>query len=386
MKKCILIVVDSLGCGDAPDASKYNKLGANTVKNVSKKVSGLNLPNFDLLGLGKVTEIEGLNSKNIKGSYGKLTPQSINNDSTTGHWELAGVVSDDPFALYTDGFPEEIINEIVKETNYEFIGNKHASGTEIIKELGKEHLESKKLILYTSGDSVFQIAAHEDVISVKELYQICSIARNKLDKYRIGRVIARPFVGNEGKFIRTYDRKDFGMSPPGGTILQLLTANNYTTFGIGKIKDLFGNNYLSKYIHTEGDEDGMQILIKSIEQENFDFTFVNLVDCDMLYGHREDPKGYAKGLELIDKYLGILLKQIDKDDLLLITGDHGNDPTDGDTDHTREYVPILSYSKNSGSVDLNTRASFTDVGKTIAEFFSLKNNIDGYSFLNKVVK
>ena len=374
MKKCILIVVDSLGCGDAPDASKYNKLGANTVKNVSKKVSGLNLPNFDLLGLGKVTEIEGLNSKNIKGSYGKLTPQSINNDSTTGHWELAGVVSDDPFALYTDGFPEEIINEIVKETNYEFIGNKHASGTEIIKELGKEHLESKKLILYTSGDSVFQIAAHEDVISVKELYQICSIARNKLDKYRIGRVIARPFVGNEGKF------------PPGGTILQLLTANNYTTFGIGKIKDLFGNNYLSKYIHTEGDEDGMQILIKSIEQENFDFTFVNLVDCDMLYGHREDPKGYAKGLELIDKYLGILLKQIDKDDLLLITGDHGNDPTDGDTDHTREYVPILSYSKNSGSVDLNTRASFTDVGKTIAEFFSLKNNIDGYSFLNKVVK
>jgi len=386
MKKCILVVVDSLGCGDAPDASKYNKLGANTVKNVSVKVNGLALPNFDLLGLNEVTEIKGLNSKNIRGSYGKLTPRSINNDSTTGHWELAGVVSENAFTLYPDGFPEEIISEIVKETNYEFIGNKHASGTEIIAELGGEHLESKKLILYTSGDSVFQIAAHEDIISLKELYIICSIARNILDKYRIGRVIARPFIGNEGKFIRTYDRKDFGMSPPEGTILQLLSENGYSTLGIGKIMDLFGTNYLSQYMHTEGDEDGMRILIKSLNADNYDFTFVNLVDCDMLYGHREDPKGYAKGLELIDKYLGILINQIDKDDLLLITGDHGNDPTDGDTDHTREYVPILAYNKQSGSVDLNTRASFTDVGKTIADFFNLKNNIYGTSFLKKIIK
>ena len=386
MKKCILVVVDSLGCGDAPDAHEYNKPGANTIANVSKEVNGLALPTFDCLGLGKVTEVAGLNSNNVKGSYGKLTPQSANNDSTTGHWELAGVISENPFTLYPEGFPEQMLNEIIRETNYEFIGNKHASGTEIIDELGKEHLKTKKLILYTSGDSVFQIAAHEDVVNLKELYRVCTIARNKLDKYRIGRVIARPFTGNEGSFTRTYNRKDFGMTPPDGLILQLLIENGYTAFGIGKIEDLFGTNHLTQYKHTKGDADGMQILIKSLRDEKFDFTFVNLVDCDMLYGHRENAEGYANGLELIDEYLGKLLNEIKKDDLLLITGDHGNDPTDGDTDHTREYVPILAYNKKSVSKNLNTRTSFTDVAKTIADFFNLKNNIDGYSFLNELIE
>ena len=347
MKRCILIVVDSLGCGDAPDAIKYNKLGANTIRNVASKTNGLNLPTFDILGLGKVTEVNGFHNKNIIGSYGKMTPQSVNNDSTTGHWELAGIVSEKSFSLYPEGFPEEILTEISEAINYEFIGNKHASGTEIIEELGMEHLNTKKLILYTSGDSVFQIAAHEDVMTTEELYRVCKISRTLLDKYRVGRVIARPFIGNKGEFKRTYDRKDFGMKTPDGNILELLHENGFKSFGIGKIEDLFGNDYLHKSIHTNGDEDGLMSLINSLETEKFDFTFINLVDCDMLYGHRENANGYAQGLDLIDRYLARLLNIVSKNDLVLITGDHGNDPTDGDTDHTREYVPIIAYTKNS---------------------------------------
>ena len=386
MKRCILIVIDSLGCGDAPDAIKFNKLGANTIGNVANKINGITLPTFEILGLGKVTEVKGFNNNNVIGSYGKLTPLSVNNDSTTGHWELAGIVSKRSFSLYPKGFPEEMLTEISKAINYEFIGNKHASGTEIIEELGSEHLKTKKLILYTSGDSVFQIAAHEDVMPIKELYRICKISRDHLDKYRIGRVIARPFIGEKGEFKRTYDRKDFGMKTPEGNILELLNKNGFKTYGIGKIEDLFGKDHLHKSKHTTGDEDGMKSLIESLENEKFDFTFINLVDCDMLYGHREDPSGYAEGLRLIDRYLARLLNIVSKDDLLLITGDHGNDPTDGDTDHTREYVPIIAYSKTSLGSDLHTRNSFTDVGKTIAEYFKIENTIIGKSFLKDIIK
>ena len=386
MKRCILIVIDSLGCGDAPDAIKFNKLGANTIGNVSNKINGITLPTFEILGLGKVTEVKGFNNNNVIGSYGKLTPLSVNNDSTTGHWELAGIVSKRSFSLYPKGFPEEMLTEISKAINYEFIGNKHASGTEIIEELGNEHLKTKKLILYTSGDSVFQIAAHEDVLPIKELYRICKISRDHLDKYRIGRVIARPFIGEKGEFKRTYDRKDFGMKTPEGNILELLNKNGFKTYGIGKIEDLFGKDHLHKSKHTTGDEDGMKSLIESLENEKFNFTFINLVDCDMLYGHREDPSGYAEGLRLIDRYLARLLNIVSKDDLLLITGDHGNDPTDGDTDHTREYVPIIAYSKTSLGSNLYTRNSFTDVGKTIAEYFKIENTIIGKSFLKDIIK
>ena len=381
MRKCILIVIDSLGCGEAPDADEYNSLGANTISNTSKEVGGLNIPSLSSLGIGKVTDIKGLAESDINGAYGKLQPQSINNDSTTGHWELAGIVSDEPFALYPNGFPNEIVSEVEKETKHKFIGNIHASGTQIIEDLGEEHLDSGSLILYTSGDSVFQIAAHENVLPVNELYEVCSTARRLLDKYRIGRVIARPFIGDVGSFDRTYDRKDFGMKPPKGNILELLFQNKYKTLGIGKIKDLFGTEHLTKYLHTEGDEDGMNILIEEVKKEEYDFLFINLVDCDMLYGHREDPAGYAKGLEIIDKYIEKLLRIWSEDDLLLITGDHGNDPTDGNTDHTREYVPILVYNGKNNSNDLGTRQSFTDVGKTICEFFNIDNEINGESLL-----
>ena len=242
-------------------------------------------------------------------------------------------------------------------------------------------MDSGSLILYTSGDSVFQIAAHENVLPVNELYEVCSTARRLLDKYRIGRVIARPFIGDVGSFVRTYDRKDFGMKPPKGNLLELLFQNKYKTLGIGKIKDLFGTEHLTKYLHTEGDEDGMNILIEEVKKEEYDFLFINLVDCDMLYGHREDPVGYAKGLEIIDKYIEELLRIWSEDDLLLITGDHGNDPTDGNTDHTREYVPILVYNGKNNCNDLGTRQSFTDVGKTICEFFNIDNEINGKSLL-----
>ena len=381
MRKCILIVIDSLGCGEAPDADEYNSLGANTISNTSKEVGGLNIPSLSSLGIGKVTDIKGLAESDINGAYGKLQPQSINNDSTTGHWELAGIVSDEPFALYPNGFPNEIVSEVEKETKHKFIGNIHASGTQIIEDLGEEHLDSGSLILYTSGDSVFQIAAHENVLPVNELYEVCSTARRLLDKYRIGRVIARPFIGDVGSFVRTYDRKDFGMKTPKGNLLELLFQNKYKTLGIGKIKDLFGTEHLTKYLHTEGDEDGMNILIEEVKKEEYDFLFINLVDCDMLYGHREDPVGYAKGLEIIDKYIEKLLRIWSEDDLLLITGDHGNDPTDGNTDHTREYVPILVYNGKNNCNDLGTRQSFTDVGKTICEFFNIDNEINGKSLL-----
>ena len=384
MRKCILIVIDSLGCGDAPDAHQYNSLGANTLSNTSKEVGGLSVPNLSSLGIGKVTDVEGVDNSNIIGSYGKLQPKSINNDSTTGHWELAGIISDEPFALYPEGFPIEIVNEVEKETNHKFIGNIHASGTQIIDELGEQHLNSGDLILYTSGDSVFQIAAHENVLHVDDLYKVCTITRSLLNKYRIGRVIARPFIGEVGSFIRTYDRKDFGMKPPKGNLLELLNQSKHSTIGIGKIKDLFGTEFLTKYLHSEGDEDGMKLLIEEVKQEEFDLFFINLVDCDMLYGHRENPIGYAKGLEMIDEYIGELLNICTEEDLLLITGDHGNDPTDGNTDHTREYVPILAYNGKNICKNLGTRQSFTDVGKTICEFFNIDSKINGESFLTDI--
>ena len=386
MKKCILIVIDSLGVGASPDANIFGDENANTFGNVSKVLGNLNLPNFEKLGFGSITNIQGLSTHNKLATVGKLSEKSKGNDSTTGHWEIAGLISKEEFNLYPDGFPSELIERVSKETGYRFIGNCHASGTEIINRLGEEHLNTKNLILYTSGDSVFQIAAHNDVLSVDELYEISKVARKVCNDYNIGRVIARPFVGDVGNFERTYDRKDFGIDPPEETILSYLNKNNLKTVGIGKISDLFGEEFLDHSIHTEGDEDGLNKLIKLYKESKYDFYFVNLVDLDMLYGHREDPKGYYEGLKIIDKYIGELLNIFKDHDLLIFTGDHGTDPTDGKTDHSREYVPLVAYQNNLKGNNIPEQDSFSVIAATISEFFNLESIFYGDSFLEDLLK
>ena len=383
MKRCFLVVIDSLGVGEAPDAKDYGDIGANTLSNVAKYVGGVDLPNFNNLGFGKITNVKGMGEKH-SGTVGRLSELSIGNDSTTGHWELAGLITEKEFQTFPNGFPSELINKIELEANCKFIGNVHASGTEIIENLGEQHLTTKELILYTSGDSVFQIAAHEDICNLKELYKICEVARKYCDDYNIGRVIARPFKGSIGDFKRTYDRKDFGMNPPGETLLSYLFDNNLKSYGIGKITDLFGTDYLHDYVHTEGDQNGLDFLIENVKTGDHNFTFVNLVDLDMLYGHREDPRGYYNGLQLIDSGIEIVLQNMKEDDLLILTGDHGTDPTDGKTDHSREYVPFVAYKINGKAEYIGDVDGFSNVASTISEYFELENIFPGKSFLNQI--
>ena len=386
MKKCILIVIDSLGVGAAPDAKKYGDEESNTFGNVSRVNGELNLPTFNKLGFGRITEINGLDSEKYIATVGKLAEKSTGNDSTTGHWEIAGLISESEFSIFPYGFPEDLVNKVTDETGFEFIGNFHASGTEIINNLGEEHLDTKKLILYTSGDSVFQIAAHENVLSIEKLYDVCKTARIICNDYNIGRVIARPFRGKPNNFERTYDRKDFGISPPGETLLSYLHKNNFKTLGIGKISDLFGDEFLHSSIHTEGDQDGLNTLIKTYSEGLYDLYFINLVDLDMLYGHREDPIGYYEGLKIIDKNLNKLIKILNDEDLLILTGDHGTDPTDGKTDHSREYVPLVAYKNNLKGNNIGEKDSFSVIASSITEFFNLKNIFYGDSFLEEIIK
>ena len=385
MKKCILIVIDSLGVGAAPDANKFGDEESNTFGNVSKVIGELNLPTFNKLGFGNITDINGLDSKEYIATVGKLAEKSKGNDSTTGHWEIAGLISTEEFNLFPNGFPQELLDRVSKATGYQFIGNYHASGTEIINNLGEEHIANKKLILYTSGDSVFQIAAHEEVLNLEQLYEVCRSARIICNDYNIGRVIARPFKGTPNNFERTYDRKDFGITPPGETLLSYLSKNEFKTLGIGKISDLFGEEYLEDSIHTEGDQDGMNNLIKSYSEGLYDFYFINLVDLDMLYGHREDPEGYYEGLKIIDKNLNELLNIMDNDDLLILTGDHGTDPTDGKTDHSREYVPLVAYKNNSKGKHIGEKDTFAIIASSISEFFGLNNIFNSESFLKEII-
>ncbi len=383
MKRCFLVVIDSLGVGEAPDAKQYGDEGVNTLGNVSKHVNGVDLPTFEKLGFGKITSVLGLGTEH-NATVGRLSEVSVGNDSTTGHWEIAGLVTTKEFQTFPDGFPNELIRRIEDEIDYKFIGNVHASGTEIIKDLGEQHIQTKELILYTSGDSVFQIAAHNDVCSLEELYRICEISRKHCNEFNIGRVIARPFKGPIDAFERTYDRKDYGMNPPGETLLSYVSKNNLKTYGIGKISDLFGTEFLSNYVHTEGDQNGIDYLLQEVEEGDSSFTFVNLVDLDMLYGHREDPDGYYKGLQIIDKGMLRVIEKLKDNDLLILTGDHGTDPTDGKTDHSREYVPFVAYRNNCVANYIGDVEGFSNIASTVSEFFNLKNIFPGKSFLNQI--
>jgi phosphopentomutase len=385
--RVLLIVLDGVGIGELPDAYKFGDEGSNTLANTAKIVGGLNLPNLEMFGLGNICPIMGLNYRENPLSYfGKMAEKSPGKDTTTGHWEIAGVILDKPFPIYPNGFPKEIIQEFEKRIGRKTLGNYPASGTEIIKKLGEEHIKTGYPIVYTSADSVFQIAAHEDVIPVEELYKICQIARELLKgEHGVARVIARPFLGEKGNFYRTPKRKDFSLPPPKKTILDYLKENGKDVIGIGKIEDIFAGKGLTYSMHQENNREGIENIIKALNISNDGLIFVNLVDFDMLYGHRNDPFGFAKALEEFDSFIPIILEKLKNDDILIITADHGCDPTTESTDHSREYVPLLIYSKKfKNPSNLGILSSFSDLGKTIGDIFKIKNDLDGKTFFEKL--
>ncbi len=386
MRQIVLIVLDSVGIGAMSDADKYGDIGANTLVNMGKKRGYLNLINLSSLGIGHILTdyIKGITKvEDPQGSFGILNEKSKGKDTTTGHWEICGVILNEPFALFPYGFDIGIIEEFSRRTGRGVLGNKAASGTEIIAELGEEHMKTGKWIVYTSADSVFQIAAHEEVIPLEELYRGCEIARDICNRLNIGRVIARPFAGEKGSFKRTYNRKDFSMPPPHKTALDFLCDSNINVTGIGKIYDIFAGRGVTESIHTDGNADGIEKTIEAISQKR-GLIFVNLVDYDMVYGHRRDIEGYASALEYFDQNLIRILERIDRESMLIITADHGCDPTfTAHTDHTRERVPLLVYTPGlKKGIYLGIRETFADIGKTILEWFGIKNDLAGNSFLS----
>ena len=387
--KIILIVLDGVGIGELPDAFSYGDRGTNTLANTARAVGGLQTPHLGRLGLGNIAPIEGVpGTTSARGCFGKMAELSKAKDSTTGHWELAGVITDQTFPTYPRGFPSGLLKKFMDLTGSRgFLGNKPASGTEIIKELGDEHVRTGFPIVYTSGDSVFQIAAHEEVIPLGKLYEICRKTREDVvvGEHRVGRVIARPFVGKSGSYTRTPNRKDFALEPPGETVLDVLMKNGVPTVSIGKIDDLFSGKGLGEKIHTKSNADGISEIKRQGKKMKEGFLMANLVDFDMLYGHRQDPQGLARALEEFDGSLPEILENIKNNDILMITADHGNDPTDKSTDHSREYVPILSYTATgTRNVNLGVRESFSDAGKTVAQFFGVQESLAGESFLGMI--
>ena len=383
------MVIDACGVGELPDAADYGDIGSATIPNVARAVGGLNMPNCQQLGLGNIVEIEGVSpAEKPWGSFGKMAEKAAGKDSTSGHWEMAGVVIEKPFPTFPDGFPQNIVERFEKDASVKTIGNIAASGTEIIERLGKEHIESGAVILYTSADSVVQLAAHEDILTVERLYEICTIARQMLSgDFGVGRVIARPFTGKPGNFVRTASRRDFSLEPPDETILDLLHKTNRKILSIGKIYDLFVGRGISNKIKTAGNDEVMQNIIETVENNyEYDLIFANCVDFDEKWGHRNDEKNFARSLEEFDVQLGSLLDKLRDDDLLIITADHGCDPTiKTSTDPSREYVPLLVYSKNAkAGVNLGTRETFADIACTLAEVFGLEHRFSGTSFADKL--
>jgi phosphopentomutase len=383
IKRIILIVLDSAGIGAAPDAEKYGDSGSNTLGNIAAVLGGLRLPHLALLGLGNTASILGVPPvQRPTGNWGRLQPAAAGKDTTSGHWELTGVILKEPFPLFPKGFPPEIIRAVERAFGRKVLGNRAASGTKIIDDLGLKHMETGYPIVYTSADSVFQIAAHEEVIPVPELYDLCRKARKILQgKYGVGRVIARPFIGNKGSFRRTANRRDFSLAPPQDTVLDRLLATGREVIGIGKIEDIFAGRGLSEALHTTGNLDGMNKTLAVLARAGEGLVFVNLVDFDTLYGHRNDPAGYARGLAEFDQWLPKLYRIMESSDLLIITADHGCDPTTSSTDHSREYVPLLIWGKEIPSgINLGDRKTFADVAATIAALFNIQWSGAGDSF------
>lgn len=383
-------MLDGVGIGAASDASEYGDHEANTLKHCADSVGGLSLPNLESLGLGNIESVEAIRSSNNPiGCFGRMLGKSAGKDSTTGHWEIAGLITESAFPVYPKGFPSDLMSTFLKVTGSNgFLGNKPASGTEIIQELGRQHLETGFPIVYTSGDSVFQIACHEEIVPLPKLYNMCENTRTRvtIGEHSVGRVIARPFLGTVGAFKRTANRKDYSIDPPNATMLDVLMSNGVETISIGKIDDLFNGRGLLRKIHTKSNEEGVNAILDEISNGLGDFIMANLVDFDMMYGHRQDPIGFARALEEFDRRLPDILNSLGDNDLLMITADHGNDPADSSTDHTREYVPLLTYSKNGKkNQDIGTRETFADAGKTVLEFFNItSSDLAGTSFLSLV--
>ena len=385
LERVIWIVLDSCGCGAAPDARSYGDDGSNTLGNMSVKLGGLTLPHLQGLGLGHLTTILGVPPVAApRAAFGKMREASAGKDTTTGHWEMAGLQVDTAFPTFPHGFPAEMMKRFEQAIGRGTLGNKTASGTEIIEELGAEHLKTGKPIVYTSADSVFQIAAHEEVIPVDELYRISEAARKLCDEIPVARVIARPFVGEPGKFKRTYNRRDFSMPPPSATVLDAIADAKLPVIGVGKIWDIFAGRGVTENVHSEGNADGCVRTLEAMERVERGLVFTNLVDFDMLYGHRRDPAGYYRALQEFDAFLPRLQQKLGPRDLAIITADHGNDPTYRGTDHTREFVPLIAMSARAAGHDLGVRNGFYDIAQTLAEGFDLLPRARGLSFLSAV--
>ncbi|CEH29896.1 phosphopentomutase [Aneurinibacillus migulanus] len=389
-KRIFLIVLDSVGIGELPDAKDYNDEGAHTLGHIAERMDGLNVPNLAGLGLGHIEHLQGVSADvPPAAAFGKMNEISLGKDTTTGHWEIMGLRVEIPFKTWPNGFPESLIGPFSEKIGRGVLGNKPASGTEIIEELGEEHMRTGDVIVYTSADSVFQVAAHEDVVPLDELYKICQIARELTleDKHSVVRVIARPFVGEPGNFTRTANRRDFSVSPPGKTVMNKLKDAGYTSMALGKISDIYAGEGVTEAVKTKSNMDGVDKLLNAMSKQFTGLAFINLVDFDALYGHRRNPTGYGESLEEFDRRLPEILEALTDDDLLIITADHGNDPIHHGTDHTREYVPLLVYHKGlKAGKELGIRETFADIGATIADNFEIEKPKIGTSFLHTITE
>lgn len=391
IKRAIIIVLDGFGVGELPDANVYGDVGSNTLKGIYERCKP-NIPNMKKMGLYNIENI-GISEREEEpiGAFGKLAEKSVGKNSPVGHWEIAGAITDPGFTTYPNAFPKEMIEEFISKTGIEgILCNEVGSGTEILKRFGEEHIKTGKPIIYTSADSVFQIAGHEEVIPLEKLYEICKIARKILDKpeYNVGTVIARPFIGTKSEnFTRTYNRKDFESNTFGKTMLDVISKSGKDVVSIGKIEDLFSMRGITANYHTKGNADGIEKTIQEIKKDSEGLIFTNLVDTDMLYGHRNDVQGYSKALEYFDSKLSEIMKNMKETDILIITADHGNDPTTPSTDHSREYIPVLIYGKEiKENVNIGIRTTYADISATVLDILGMPKLENGESFKEKILK
>lgn len=387
MKRVIIVVLDSVGMGELPDADKYGDTGSNTLGNIAKTVSGFSLPNLEKLGLGNIDGMTGFKKVDAPlAAYARMSEMSAGKDTTTGHWELAGIILEKPFPVYPDGFPPEVLDKFRLAIGTDILGNVSASGTEIINRLGDQHVKTGYPIVYTSADSVFQIAAHEDIIPIEKLYEMCKAARSILSgEHAVGRVIARPFTGTTGNYTRTSRRHDYSLDPIDKTVLDYTVEKGLKVKAVGKIVDIFNNKGITDTVHTKNNMEGVDRTLEYLQEEFEGIIFTNLVDFDMVYGHRNNAQGYADALTEFDKRLPEILASMKEDDVLMITADHGCDPTTPNTDHSREYVPLLVCGKKlQNGKNLGTRKTFADVAATVSEFLQTRSPRHGNSFMKEL--
>lgn len=388
-KRVVLMVMDSVGIGQLPDAHEFGDEGVNTLGNIIKAYDDIKIPNLTKLGIGNIDGFEQVKEIDSPiGAFGKCAEISQGKDTTTGHWEMVGLRVDEPFKTFPEGFPKDVIEEFETKTGRKVIGNKPASGTAILDELGQQHMKTGEVIVYTSADSVFQIAAHEEIIPLDELYKMCQIARKiMMGDNALARIIARPFVGEPGNFTRTSNRRDFSLDPYENTILDNLKDAGQDVIAVGKIEDIFNGKGITEAVHTKSNMDGVDQTIEYMKKDNKGLIFTNLVDFDSKYGHRRNVEGYKNAIEELDSRIPEIMDNLKDEDILILTADHGNDPTYKGTDHTREYIPVLVYGKNVRSgADIGIRATFSDIGATVADILGAKMPSNGESFKDLILK